>query len=178
MFFYRFASSSVDSLKSIYRSYSSLITCYERNRQVDDANSETFYKVRGWDFTIALVIYLDLFEPLSQLMVRAQSVAYNIWSIVDDCEGVLRKMESMRRELSSVSSLEELCVLPASLFPLTAKHADELANLQFHGLELKEGWLITDEKAGEVNWAEATQGELLSNLTALSEMLHSSLLDR
>lgn len=82
----------------------------------------------------------------------------NAWDVVQVTEGTLKTLKNVEQELENVVSTEGgteemVKALPKTLFPITAKHAQELANCKFHGLDMYPGWVITNERE-KVEWTE------------------------
>ena len=89
MLFFRFASSAFLVFESIYKSYKTLILTYEQYRQSVNDDDEIVYKVRGWDYALTLVFFLDILKPIKYLMIEVQDVSTQIWTSIDAVQGAL-----------------------------------------------------------------------------------------
>ena len=100
------------------------------------------YKVRGSDFALQLVLILDLFRGVKEVMEKVQGVQNNVWNTIELVEALLQDLDEKRLALMDVGTVQDLSLLDASHFPLTVKHASDLADNKFKGMDLLEGWLV------------------------------------
>jgi len=80
------------------------------------------------------------------------------------------------------NKLDELSRLPSHLFPHTRKHAEELSERKFFGLELLDGWLTRPSpgrsKSDGVEWVLYEPEEYLHDVADLSKNLKVALRKR
>ena len=136
--------------------------------------------MRGWDFALSLTFVIDILSPIVHAMEKAQSVNSNVWDLVSRTEQLLQDLEEMEASLNSlqVNDLPDVAFISRAHFPLTQKHAAEIAGNKFQGMELKPGWLITSETGGGVEWEESNVEELKNNIVNLISKLRNGLSSR
>ena len=178
----RFASSAIVSLLSILKSYKSLVTAYIANRQSEDEEDPVKYAIRGWDYALELCLIIDLMQPITKVMCQVQKVNHNVWQAKSWIEQMIAHTEEALAALSALKdgtgTLESLGTLPAGLFPVTARHSEELAQYRFQGLELLAGWTIETEDRGGVKWQELTFIEVVGCICTLFTRILSNIKDR
>ena len=121
-------------------------------KQTDDDVDQMKYKVRESDFALQLVLILDLFRGVKEVMEKVQGVQNNVWNTIELVEALLQDLDEKRLALMDVGTVQDLSLLDASHFPLTVKHASDLADNKFKGMDLLEGWLVVPTSKTKVEW--------------------------
>ncbi|XP_047741568.1 uncharacterized protein LOC125179542 [Hyalella azteca] len=178
----RFFSSSITVLDSLYKSYKSLVRAFIQNRETASPVDAVKFKVRGQDFAVELVLMLDIFTPIKDLLERCQRVEQYIWNSILWIRDTLERLDRISAELEQLHKLDDLSRLPSHLFPHTRKHAEELGKRKFFDLELLDGWLTRPSpgrgKSDGVEWVLYEPEEYLHDVADLSKNLKSALRKR
>ena len=107
------------------------------------------YKIRGKDFVIQLLLILGILQPITNVMIKAQSVSLMVWEI-PKLAGVLQehlqKQADDLEQLKEAAPFNDLEKVYSNLFPLTRKHAEDTKKDKFYQQDLLEDWLIVTNK--------------------------------
>lgn len=136
----RFASSSYDQWMKIEKSYNSFWRAFELLHPRRSEEEEWQYMIAGSDFVADLLAFLDIMDPVVDLMSRAQALDTPVWKLKLWWPSVKAKlMKAGRGEPEAFPRLQKAkCMLkPGGTFK---------------GITLLEGWLVEkheDTDAGE-----------------------------
>ena len=129
----RFMSSSYEQWLKIEQSYQSYWQAFELLHPRRDEDEEWQYMIAGSDFVADLLSFLDIMDPIIDLMLRAQSLDTPIWKLQmwwpEVREILLKAVKGNPLVFPRLSKVEH------SLIP----------GLKFKGVELLQGWLITKD---------------------------------
>ena len=129
----RFMSSSYEQWLKIEDSYDSFWKAFEMFHPRRSVEEELQYMIAGSDFVEDLLSFLDVMDPVIDLMLRAQSLDTPVWKLKIWWPKVKSKlMEAARGNPNS--------------FPRLQKFAHSLKpGGEFKGVKLLEGWLVVKD---------------------------------
>jgi hypothetical protein len=149
----RFASSAYEQWQKIEKSYSSLWKAFDLLHPQRNDDKEWQYMIAGSDFVADLLAFLDIMEPVVDLMIRAQALDTPMWKLKLWWPKVKAKlMKAGGRDMEA--------------FPRLQKAQDTLKPGEtFRGVELLQGWLIVQDdgvNAGEnrFKWSMREEDEI------------------
>jgi len=135
---HRFLSSNFKLMKNLFNSLPVLIETFRDHKNTDDGE----YLLAGQDFIIDLMALIDIIEPLSILMLRAQKLNRPGWLIINDCEKVLAVWESMENELLN-QKFEKMSLMKENF--------NHVLDKKLKSVTILEGWTCTGEEVTYVN---------------------------
>jgi hypothetical protein len=148
----RFSSSSYDQWLKIEKSYSALWKAFDilyPNRPEDYQYQYQYqyqYMIAGSDIIADLLSFLDILEPIVDLMLRVQSLDVPIWKLKLWWTKVKAKLH------------EKAANGDANSFPRLQQVGEEIdPGDHYQGVELLDGWLVTNQgdderQRGILNW--------------------------
>ena len=166
----RFVSSSYEQWLKIEKGYKSFWQAFELLHPNRDEDEQWQYMIGGADFIADLLAFLDLMEPIVDLMLHVQSLDAPVWKL---------KLwwPKVRNKLSKAASGD-----PTAFPRLEKVGGDLVAGDVFSDVELLPGWLVMQDK-GEVGdnrftWEERTEDDVKCDREKLASDLINSLENR
>jgi hypothetical protein len=165
----RFASSSYDQWLKIENSYASFWKAFDLLNPVRDEEEELQYMIAGYDFVADLLAFLDIMQPVVDLMLRVQSLDTPIWKLKLWWPIVKAKLEKASRG-------------DAAAYPRLEKAGREniKPGYKYQQVTLLEGWLITKDQGKDALdkrfvWKEREIEEICKDHQSLALELEKSL---
>ena len=166
--FQRFASSSYEQWLKIEKSYSAMWKAFDKlypNRLEDEQYQ---YMIAGSDFIADLLSFLDILDPIVDLMLRVQSLDVPVWKLKLWWPKIRAKLEKAANG-------------DADCFPRLQEVGERInPGDHYQGVKLLQGWLVTNEGGGEgqrgiLNWTQREKMEIEGDRLQLATDLMNAL---
>ena len=165
----RFASSSYDQWLKIESSYTSLWKAFDLLNPIRDEEEELQYMIAGYDFVADLLAFLDILQPVVELMLRVQSLDTPIWKLKLWWPKVKEKLEQASQG-------------DAAAYPRLEKVGREniRPGCKYQQVTLLEGWLVTKDQGKDASdkrfiWKERENEDISKDHQSLALELQKSL---